>query len=201
MDLVIFKEDTLYIVGIVIEGDLLLLLEGLKRNLVETEARLLKHGHVEIKTGLVDIIGLNENEVGWIASALTGDKDHWKATPTKPELWLEGAELIAKETGVRIDLHTPHYSATIENDEIIAAPTFVVKSKVVCGAGDAWNAGDIYGSLHGLPPLDRLILANAVASLYVSSADSSHPSPSEIVKFLERPPLLSGDGTKLLKVQ
>jgi sugar/nucleoside kinase (ribokinase family) len=154
-----------------------------------------------IKTGLVDIVGLNENEVGWIAAALTGDKDHWNTTPTNPKLWLEGAKLIANETGVRIDLHTPHYSATVENDEIIAAPAFVTESKVVCGAGDAWNAGDIYGTLHGLPPLDRLVLANAVASLYVSSIDASHPSPSEIVRYLEHPPLLSIDGTKLLKVQ
>lgn len=154
-----------------------------------------------IKTGLVDIIGLNENEVGWIAQSLTSDQERWKNMSAKPELWLEGAQLIAGETGVRVDLHTPHYSATIDGDETTAIPAFVVESQVVCGAGDAWNAGDIYGTLLNLPPLERLTLANAVASLYVSSISASHPSLSDIVRFLERRPLLSGDGTKLLKVQ
>ncbi|MBY8997456.1 MAG: carbohydrate kinase family protein [Candidatus Thorarchaeota archaeon] len=154
-----------------------------------------------IKTGLVDIIGLNENEVGWIAKSLTGDQERWKNIFTKPELWIEGAQLIANETGVRVDLHTPHYSATINGDEMTAIPAFAVESRVVCGAGDAWNAGDIYGSLLNLPPLERLTLANAVASLYVSSVSASHPQLSDIIRFLESAPILSRDGKKLLKVQ
>ncbi|MFW9807564.1 MAG: hypothetical protein ACFFFK_12620, partial [Candidatus Thorarchaeota archaeon] len=131
----------------------------------------------------------------------TGDRDYWKNTPAKPDLWIKGAELISDESGIRVDLHTPHYSATINGDEITTNPAFDVESKVVCGAGDAWNAGNIYGTLLQLPSLERLILANSLASLYVSSEDASHPSVSEIVKFLEQPPPLSIDGTKLLKVQ
>ena len=154
-----------------------------------------------INADLVDIIGLNENEVGWIAATLTSDKDYWKNTPSNTELWIKGAELISNETGIRVDLHTPHYSATINGDEITATPAFDVESKVVCGAGDAWNAGNIYGTLLQLPSLDRLTLANSLASLYVSSTEASPPSVSEIVKFLEQPPSLSIDGTKLLKVQ
>ena len=154
-----------------------------------------------IKTGLVDILGLNENEVGWIAQVLTGDQERWMNMSTKMDLWLEGAQMIANETGVRVDLHTPYYSATIEGDKTTATPAFVVESRVECGAGDAWNSGDIYGTLLNLPPLERLTLANAVASLYVSSMTSSHPSLSDIVRFLEGSPHLSRDGTKLLKVQ
>lgn len=154
-----------------------------------------------IKTGLVDIVGLNENEVGWLAQSLTGDQERWKNMPTKPELWLEGAQLIADETGVRVDLHTPHYAATIEGGVMTTIPAFATESRVVCGAGDAWNAGDIYGSLLDLPPVDRLTLANATASLYVSSVSATHPQLPDIVKYLESGPLLSGDGTKLLKVQ
>jgi len=147
------------------------------------------------KTGLVDIIGLNENEVSWIAKSLTEDHERWRNMPTKPELWLEGAQLIARETGARVDLHTPQYAATIDGDETTTIPAFTVESRVVCGAGDAWNAGDIYGTLLNLPPLERLTLANAVASLYVSSNSASHPSVSDIARFLERRPLLLGDGT------
>jgi sugar/nucleoside kinase (ribokinase family) len=153
------------------------------------------------KTGLVDIIGLNENEVGWIAKSLTGDKERWKDIQTKSELWLEGAQLIANETGMRVDLHTPHFSATIDGDEVTAIPTFAVESHVVCGAGDAWNAGDIYGTLLNLRSLERLTLANAIASLYVSSVAATHPQLSDVVRFLESAPILSRDGKKLLKVQ
>ena len=153
------------------------------------------------KNGLVDIVGLNENEVGWLAKSLTGDSERWRNLSARPELWLEGARLIASETGVRVDLHTPHYSATIEADETTAIPAFDVEGLVVCGAGDAWNAGDIYGTLLNLPSLDRLTLANAVASLYVSSVSATHPQLSDVVRFLESTPILSGDGKKLLKVQ
>jgi sugar/nucleoside kinase (ribokinase family) len=154
-----------------------------------------------IKDSLADIIGLNENEVGWIAQSLTGDQERWKNLTLKPELWLEGAQLIAAESGSRIDLHTPHYSATIKDDETTAIPAFIAESHVVCGAGDAWNAGDIYGTLLSLPSIDRLILSNAVASLYVSSISASHPSLSDIVSFLESSPVLSRDGKKLLMAQ
>ena len=154
-----------------------------------------------IKSDLVDIVGLNENEVGWIAKSLTSDPERWRNISAKPELWLEGAQLIASETGVRVDLHTPHYSASIDGDETIAVPAFTVESLVVCGAGDAWNAGNIYGSLLNLPPHERLTLANAVASLYVSSTSATHPQLSDIVVFLESAPVLSRDGKKLLKVR
>ncbi len=153
------------------------------------------------RSGLVDIVSMNENEVGWIAASLTGDPDRWNNLSGKPELWLRGAQLIASETGIRVDLHTPHYTATILGDETTATPTFLVESHVVCGAGDSWNAGDIYGTLLNLPPLERLTLANAVASLYVSSESATHPTLSDIVQFLDSNPLLSGDGKKLLKVQ
>ena len=153
------------------------------------------------KKGLVDIVGLNENEVGWLAKYLTNDSERWGNLPTKPELWLKGAKLIANETGARIDLHTPHYSATTDGEKTTTVPAFAVESHVVCGAGDAWNAGDIYGTLLNLPALERLILANATASLYVSSAFATHPRLSDIIRFLESTPLTSRDGKKLLKVQ
>jgi len=154
-----------------------------------------------IRTGLVDILGLNENEVGWIAQTLTNDPNRWTNLAAEPELWLEGAQFISNETGIRVDLHTPHFTATIDGDVTTAIPTFTIESHVVCGAGDAWNAGDIYGSLLELTPIDRLILANATASLYVSSASATHPQLPDIVKFLESAPHLSVDGTKLLKVE
>lgn len=151
-----------------------------------------------IGSGLVDVLGLNENEVGWIARFLSGNRDRWHNLVTKPNEWIPGAQLISEETGVDIDLHTQYFAARISDDEVISIPSFEVKSKVACGAGDAWNAGDIYGLLVNIPSSDRLILANAVASLYVSSPNTSHPTPDEVIQFLNNNPTISEHGKKLL---
>ncbi len=154
-----------------------------------------------ISKDLVDVFGLNENEVGWVARSISDDSSRWRDVQSNPTDWLKAAQFVSTETRVQIDLHTPHFTATIKEDETITVPSFSVESRVVCGAGDAWNAGNIYGILQNLLPEDRLILANAVAALYVSSASAKHPHLTEIVKFLEDQPLISGDGKKLLKLQ
>ena len=154
-----------------------------------------------ISKGLVDVFGLNENEVRWVAQELSDGSNRWQDNQADSKDWLKAAEFVSNETGIQIDLHTPHFTATISEDGTTSVPAFDVESRVVCGAGDAWNAGDIYGTLYNLLPEDRLILANAVASLYVSSSSANHPTPTEIVRFLESQPLLSADGTKLLKLE
>ena len=68
------------------------------------------------------------------------------------------------------------------------------------GAGDAWNAGDIWGLIADIAHQDRLILANAVASLYVSSKDAQHPTKEDVILYLNSKPPLSGHGKKLLKL-
>lgn len=153
-----------------------------------------------VAEGLVDVFGLNENEVHWVAMKLSSNSKRWENIHSKPPDWLQAAQYVSRETGIQVDLHTPYFTATIFDDKTTAIPTFDAESRVVCGAGDAWNAGDIYGTLLELFPEDRLILANAVAALYISSSSASHPSLAEIVKYLEGNPSFSGDGTKLLKL-
>jgi sugar/nucleoside kinase (ribokinase family) len=151
-----------------------------------------------IGEGLVDVLGANENEIGWFVWAITGKDNHWRQTHSNPKEWIQAAKRLSTETGVVIDLHTPYFSAVVEKDEVVSVPSFQVTSRVVCGAGDAWNAGDIYGRLLALPPREHIILANAVAALYVSSHDASHPSREDIIDFLISSPTLSIDGKKLL---
>ncbi|RDE13460.1 MAG: hypothetical protein C4K48_08105 [Candidatus Thorarchaeota archaeon] len=151
-----------------------------------------------IAEGLVDVLGANENEVGWLAWALTGKDDRWRAIVSHPKKWIAAAKKVSQETGVKIDLHTPLFSAAVNSDEVNAVPSFQVESKVVCGAGDAWNAGDIYGLLLALSSSDRIVLASAIAALYVSSPTASHPSRQELITFLNEKPTVSRDGNKLL---
>jgi sugar/nucleoside kinase (ribokinase family) len=152
-----------------------------------------------VSEGLVDILGMNENEAGWFARAITGRTDSWRDTPSHPEKWLSVASLVSHETGTRIDFHTPYFTATIEDDAITAMPTFEVPVMVTCGAGDAWNAGDIFGTLVGLRNEDRLLLSNSVAALYVSSASAAHPTRQAVIQFLKGKQALSSVGSKLIR--
>ncbi|MFW9883655.1 MAG: carbohydrate kinase family protein [Candidatus Thorarchaeota archaeon] len=148
--------------------------------------------------GLVDIVSLNENEARWFAWAISGKSSHWEHLSSEPEHWLSAAKLVSTETGTRIDLHTQHFTASIMDDKLTVVPTFNVVSRIICGAGDAWNAGDIFGTLQKLEDFDRLSLANAVASQYVSSVDASHPTRAETIAFLRSEPSLESLGERLV---
>ena len=150
-----------------------------------------------IRSGNLDVLGLNENEVGWLAWALTG-QEQWLNVVNHPEDWIKGAKLISQETGVRIILHTPHFAASIVGADIVSVPAFQVETRVACGSGDAFNAGLIYGLLLDLQHMDQLVLANAVAALYISSHDSNHPSSEDVIRFLKSNPAVSSSGKKLL---
>ncbi len=147
---------------------------------------------------LVDILGMNENEACWLAWVLSGEDDHWREAMQDSTKWLNAAKLVSKETGVQVDLHTPEFSASIEDDETTVVPAFKVECKIMCGAGDAWNAGNIYGTLTGFQTKDRLHLADAVAALYVSSPSATHPSREDVIEFLSSTPAVCESATNLL---
>jgi sugar/nucleoside kinase (ribokinase family) len=148
--------------------------------------------------GLVDIVSLNENEARWFAWAISGKNSRWDHLSSEPEDWLSAAKTVSYETGTRVDLHTQHFTASISEDQLTMVPAFGVVGRIACGAGDAWNAGDIYGTLQKLEDFDRLSLANAVASQYVSSMDASHPNREETVAFLRSKPRLESLGERLV---
>jgi sugar/nucleoside kinase (ribokinase family) len=151
--------------------------------------------------GLVDILSVNENEAAWFAWALDSKNQNWRESVKNPDQWLDTAQYVSQETGVRVDLHTPFYSATIDRDEVITVPSFEIESKVLCGAGDAWNAGDIFGELSGIDTRERLLLANAVAALYVSQGTAEHPTREDVMGFLQDMPSQHKEAAKLLKLK
>ncbi len=152
-----------------------------------------------VSEGLVDYLGVNENEAAWFAWALDGRNGKWREALKDPTKWLSAARYLAKETGVSVQLHTQYYTGVVETDDVLCVPTFDVPSDLLCGAGDAWNAGAIYGILSDFTKHERLVLSNAISALYVSSKDATHPTKSQIIEFLESNPLLSEEGKKLLK--
>jgi len=154
--------------------------------------------HEVLSEGLVDILSVNENEIGWFASALADDVPQWKSGKLNPTEWLKAAEFVASKFPVQVELHTPYFSASLVDDSIITYPAFEVKPNITCGAGDAWNAGRIFGLLNGFERHDCLVLANALAALYITSEDVTHPTKEQISSFLHSSPQISISGKNLL---
>lgn len=129
----------------------------------------------------LDVYALNENELRQLAGKQLGGTLEERAA---------ARELHALRGGRILELHTARFAASYGPWGEAVAPTFLVEPLRVTGAGDAWNAGAALGHLAGLAPEERLVLANAVAGLYVSGKEGVAPTLPEVAAFLEgEPPL------------
>jgi len=129
----------------------------------------------------LDVFALNENELRQLTGrALAEGEDEVAAA----------RELHVRRAHGTLDLHTARFAATFSPTGGAVVPSFRVEPLRVTGAGDSWNAGNIVGHLAGLGPADRLLLANAVAALYVSGKELLAPTMAEVVRFLESEPAL-----------
>ncbi len=138
------------------------------------------------RDSLVDVLSLNENEAityaGYVAPKHVGKlQKRYKSMPT---LAKECAKVLAQKLTSRIDLHTTSYSATFTKDEEIVVPAFGVDALRATGAGDAWNAGNIYADANDFSTELRLTFANAVAAYYLSNPAGEHPQLSQVLSFL-----------------
>jgi sugar/nucleoside kinase (ribokinase family) len=82
-----------------------------------------------------------------------------------------------------VDLHTSLFAGSFTKNNETVVPTFNVSALRSTGAGDAWNAGNIFGAALGLPDSCRLTLANAVAAYYISNPTAEHPTLSKLIEF------------------
>jgi sugar/nucleoside kinase (ribokinase family) len=135
---------------------------------------------------LVDVLSLNENEAIFYASLLKGKAEKPKKGLKFEELAEESAKLLASRLKARIDLHTTDFSATFNGKSKTVVPAFNVPVLRATGAGDAWNAGNILGTVYELPDNIRLTLANAVAAYYISNPEGKHPTRKALAKFCDR---------------
>lgn len=122
----------------------------------------------------LDIFGLNENEL-----------IHFAGIEAKSEEDLVNAARNLKgRIHARVDLHTADFMCTI-NENCIVVPTPEVHNIFrATGAGDAWNAGNIFAELLGFADDERLLFASCVAGCYISSAEAIHPSLDNVINFL-----------------
>lgn len=134
----------------------------------------------------VDVLSVNENEAFQYASQV-GENVNLLRQKSKPdELAIECARVLAKHLSARIDLHTATIAGSFTRKTEVIVPAFKVQALRSTGAGDAWNAGNLFGDSLNLPDDCRLTLANAVAAYYISNAVAEHPTLPQITEFCSK---------------
>jgi sugar/nucleoside kinase (ribokinase family) len=138
-----------------------------------------------LRTNLVDVLSVNENEAVCYASLLSDEIAEKRGKIDFDELALFSAQVLARYLSARIDLHTTTFSVTVTKEKAVFVPVFKIKALRATGAGDAWDAGNLLGDANGLPDDCRLTLANAVSACYLSDPEGSHPTKQKLIEFLK----------------
>lgn len=142
-----------------------------------------------LQTDLVDILSLNENEAIIYASQLEPEKigNLKKQHKRLDKLAIESAKILSSHLSARIDVHTASLSATVEkNRKPTIIPTLRVSVRRVTGAGDAWNAANIYSDWNNFPDKFRLAFSNIYAAYYIASKKAEHPTVNKLTKFIQQ---------------
>ena len=138
-----------------------------------------------LKTSIVDVLSLNENEAVCYAAVLSDEIRKQQGKQRLDELSMQAAKVLAKSLSARIDLHTTSFSATVTQKNEVVVPAFEVEARRATGAGDSWDAGNILGDANGFSDECRLALANAVAAYYISNSEGVHPTRKKLIQFIE----------------
>ncbi len=132
-----------------------------------------------LTSGLVDVLSVNENELLQLASAVQ------EGIPRETENPLFEAASVFSMLSVRVDLHTPEFSATFVDGQRERVPCLKLEPAKVTGAGDVWNAADIFAQGMRLEHSERLLLANATAAAYLKREDLEPPGLEEILQVAD----------------
>ncbi len=135
-------------------------------------------------SSMIDCLSINENECAHLAHALGLDLS--LGSTYCPDDVKSAARKIAESVSVTTDLHTRIGSAWSNGKETVFAHAIKVEPKLLTGAGDVWDAADIIGYLAGLEPGERLLFANAAASLFVREQSGEPPSMNKVFELIER---------------
>lgn len=132
--------------------------------------------------GLVTHLSINENESRLLSRELSVNK-----IPSDYSLKDVSVtcKKLSEELPITVDLHTPIGSASALAGEVHYASSPQINQVTATGAGDVWDAADLYGYLAGIRPDARLLLANMAASLYASNPSAEAPTKTEVSDFLE----------------
>ena len=123
----------------------------------------------------LDIFGLNENELLYYSNSIS---------KTQEEI-LSSALNLKKNIPARIDLHTSLFSITIRDNYVLIPSLSVSSIYRTTGAGDAWNAANLFADLMGFEDDERLLFANIFAGYYISSPNATHLTIDKCINLLK----------------
>lgn len=124
----------------------------------------------------LDIIGLNENELRYYS----------KSQCDTPEGMIVAAESLKKNIPARIDLHTALFSSSFQNTTTVVPTVPRTMPYRLTGAGDAWNAANIFADLLNFADDERLLFANIVAGQYISSPEIMHSTIDMVINNIKK---------------
>ena len=122
----------------------------------------------------LDVLGLNENELLHYTSI----------NNISDEELIKAAISLKKKMHARVDLHTTDFACTVNTKPVVAPSLKLSKIYRSTGAGDTWNAGNIFGELLGFDDEERLLFANSSAAYYISSPEPIPPALNDVIEFI-----------------
>ena len=130
----------------------------------------------------IDILSINENECNSLCKAFDFKENVLENIDIKIEKILERLSAILE---IEICLHTRKGSQWSDGKYSFFAKAFQTRVVNVTGAGDSWDAGYIFSTIAGLKIKEKLLFANALASLYVGNIEGEPPTLEEVINLLE----------------
>lgn len=126
----------------------------------------------------LDSLSLNENECNILL------KQHGLESISGEDETKKLVSILSQKMLVAIDLHTSSGAFWSNGKEVEFAKSFTTQVNFVTGAGDVWDAANVLGYLAGLGPKERLLFANATASLYVGNSNGIPPTMKEVLSLI-----------------
>src|SRR5918993_753115 len=150
---------------------------------------------IKNRSNLIDFLSINENEYNLIIEALKSVIDYNESIlvtfdsnlyPNNINAFCESAKLLSNFVNLTVCIHTTKGSVISNGHETLFVDSIVPsKIDIVSGAGDAWDAGFIYGHLFGFTTMEKICFANLLSSLHVGNLFGDNPSLSEIIDYLK----------------
>ena len=134
-------------------------------------------------TDNIDALSINENECNSLFKAFDLNES---ILPHTSHIEIEKIVYHLSATlGIEVCLHTRKGSIWSDGKDVFFAKALETKVVNLTGAGDCWDAGYIFSTIAGVKIQERLLFANAFASLYVGNSDGEPPRIEKVVKLLE----------------
>ena len=124
----------------------------------------------------LDILGLNENELRYYSNSVNNTQEDMIAAATS----------LKKMVPARIDLHTSMFAGSFRSTFVTIPAMSLSAVYRSTGAGDAWNAANIFADLLGFADDERLLFANMFAGYYISSPEMVHLTIDMLINCIKK---------------